>query len=58
MLGRREGGQPRGVHIYSDFRDEFNDGKVTLALKGFLRYNHPRRSIQPPRGHISLQIEE
>ena len=54
----RQGGQPRGVHIYSDFRDEFNGGKVTLALKSFLRYNHPRRGLQPPRGHISLQIEE
>ena len=54
----RQGGQPRGVHIYSNFRDEFNGGKVTLALKSFLRYNHPRRGLQPPRGHISLQIEE
>ena len=54
----RQGGQPRGVHIYSDFRDEFNGGKVTLALKSFLRYNHPRRGLQPPRGNISLQIEE
>ena len=54
----RQGGQPRGVHIYSDLRDEFNGGKVTLALKSFLRYNHPRRGLQPPRGNISLQIEE
>ena len=54
----RQGGQPRGVHIYSDFRDEFNGGKVTLAVTSFLRYNHPRRGLQPPRGHISLQIEE
>ena len=54
----RQGGQPRGAHIYSDFRDEFKGGKVTLAATSFLRYNHPRRGIQPPRGHISLQIEE
>jgi len=54
----RQGGQPRGGHIYSDFRDEFKGGKVTLAATSFLRYNHPRRGIQPPRGHISLQIEE
>ncbi len=54
----RQGGQPRGAHIYSDFRDEFKGGKVTLAVASFLRYNHPRRGIQPPRGHISLQIEE
>ena len=28
------------------------------AATSFLRYNHPRRGLQPPRGHISLQIEE
>ena len=54
----RQGGQPRGAHIYSDFLDEFKGGKVTLAATSFLRYNHPRRGLQPPRGHISLQIEE
>ncbi len=54
----RQGGQPRGAHIYSDFLDEFKGGKVTLAATSFLRHNHPRRGIQPPRGHISLQIEE
>ena len=54
----RQGGQPRGAHVYSDFLDEFRGGKVTLAVTSFLRYNHPRRGIQPPSGHISLQIEE
>ena len=54
----RQGGQPRGAHVYSDFLDEFKGGKVTLATTSFLRYNHPRRGLQPPRGHISLQIEE
>jgi alpha-galactosidase len=54
----RKGGQPRGAYIYSDFLDEFKGGKVTLALSSFLRYNHPRHGLQPPRGHISLQIEE
>ena len=54
----RQGGQPRGAHIYSDFIDEFKGGQVTLAVTSFLRYNHPRRGLQPPRGNISLQIEE
>ncbi|MBC8324053.1 MAG: hypothetical protein H8E27_00260 [Verrucomicrobia subdivision 3 bacterium] len=54
----RQGGQPRGAHIYSDFRNEFKGGKVTLAATSFLCYNHPRHGLQPPRGHISLQIEE
>ena len=54
----RQGGQPRGAHVYSDFRDEFKGGKVTLAAISFKPYNHPRRGLQPPRGHISLQIGE
>ena len=57
-VAKRQGGQPRGAHIYSDFLDEFKGGKLTLAATSFLRYNHPRRGIQPPRGHFSLAIEE
>lgn len=54
----RQGGQPRGAHIYEDFRDEFNDGEVTIAAISFLRYNHPRQGVIPPRGHLSVWIEE
>ena len=54
----RQGGQPRGGHIYTDLRDVFDGGDVTIAAVSFLRYNHPRRGIQPPRGHLSLRIEE
>ena len=54
----RQGGQPRGAHIYEDFRGEFRGGKVTIAATSFLRYNHPRRGLQPPRGHLTLRIEE
>lgn len=54
----RQGGQPRGAHIYDEFRDEFNGGKVTIAATSFLRYNHPRIKPYPPRGHLTLQIEE
>lgn len=54
----RQGGQPRGAHIYDDFLPEFKSGKVTIAATSFLRYNHPRRGIQPPRGHFSLLLEE
>jgi hypothetical protein len=54
----RQGGQPRGTHIYSDFRDELKAGKVTLAITSFLRFNHPRHGVQPPKGHISLMIQE
>lgn len=54
----RQGGQPRGVHIYSDFLKDLKDGEITIALTSFLRYNHPRRGVQPASGHISVQIEE
>ena len=54
----RQGGQPRGGHIYADIRDEFDKGEVTLSAISFLRYNHPRRGVEPPRGHLSLRLEE
>ena len=43
---------------YNDTHNEFKGGKVTIAFTSFLRYNHPRIKPYPPRGHISLQIEE
>ena len=54
----RQGGQPRGAHIYNDVLEEFAGGKVTIAATSFLRYNHPRIKPYPPRGHLTLQIEE
>ena len=56
-VGKRQGGQPRGGHVYADFRDEFRGGKVTIAATSFLRYNNPR-GIIPPRGHFTLWMEE
>ena len=57
-VGIRQGGQPRGGHIYNDFRDDFKGGKVTIAATSFLRYNHPRHGLMPPQGHFTLWIEE
>ena len=56
-VGKRQGGQPRGGHVYADFRDEFKGGKVSIAATSFLRYNNPRGPL-PPRGHFSIWIEE
>jgi hypothetical protein len=50
-VGKRQGGQPRGGHVFADLRDEFAGGKVTLAATSFLRGN-------PPSGHLTLWIEE
>ncbi len=57
-VGKRQGAQPRGGHIYKDFREALRGGKVTLAAISFLRYNHPRDGVIPPRGHFSLWLEE
>jgi len=57
-VGIRQGGQPRGGHIYSSFRNEFKGGKVTIAAISFLRYNHPRIKPYPPKGHLTLWMEE
>lgn len=54
----RQGGQPRGAHIYADMLEEFGEGRVTIAAVSFLRFNHPRRGVEPPRGHLTLQMEE
>ncbi len=56
-VGKRQGGQPRGGHVYADFRSDFRGGKVTIAATSFLRYNNPRGVI-PPRGHFTLWMEE
>ena len=57
-VGKRQGGQPRGAYIYEDVRKELQAGEVTLAATSFLRYNHPRIKPYPPRGHLTLRIEE
>lgn len=57
-VGIRQGGQPRGGHIYADFHDEFKGGQVTIAATSFLRFNHPRTKPYPPRGYLTLRIEE
>jgi len=56
-VGKRQGAQPRGTFVYSDLRDEFNGGKVTIAVISFLRYSTPRGPI-PPSGHLTVWIEE
>ncbi len=54
---KRQGGQPRGAHIYANALPAFKDGKVTIAVMSFLRFKHPRTDVYP-RGHISVWLEE
>lgn len=54
----RQGGQPRGGYIDKELLEDFQGGQVTIAVSSFLRYNHPRIKPYPPRGHLTLQVEE
>lgn len=54
----RQDGQPRGGHIYTDFRDECEGSKVTIAATSFLRYNHLPIKRYPPSGHTMVWMEE
>lgn len=53
----RQGGQPRGGYIYSESLDDLEDGKVTIAVTGFLQ-THKRGKPIPPAGHLTVWIEE
>ncbi|MGI9240326.1 MAG: sialate O-acetylesterase [Verrucomicrobiales bacterium] len=53
----RQGGQPRGAHVYSEFLDTLEDGEVTIAVTSFLQY-HKRGAPTPPSGHLTVWIEE
>ncbi|MFT6792537.1 MAG: hypothetical protein ACJAR1_000519 [Rubritalea sp.] len=59
--GRGGGERPKGAFITKEFLDEFKGGKVTIAVKSFLRYNDKYKTKpakKEPQGRISLHIEE
>lgn len=53
----KSGGQVRGALILNDLLPEFESGKVTIALKGFLRRNGFRGKAAAPSGHLSIWME-
>jgi hypothetical protein len=59
--GRGSGGLPKGAFITKEFLGDFRGGKVTIAVKTFLRYND-KYKVKPknriPQGKISLHLEE
>jgi len=55
---RREGGQPRGGHVWAAFRDEFKGGKATLAVSSFPMDNRPADKFIPAGAHLSVWMEE
>jgi hypothetical protein len=59
--GRGGGEKPKGAFITKEFLDEFKGGKVTIAVKSFLRYNDKYNTLptaKEPQGRISLHLEE
>ena len=60
-INRGGGEQPYGAFVTKEWVDELNKGKVTIALKSFIRYND-KRDARPteriPQGRISLILEE
>ena len=55
--GFAKSGSARGAYIYNDFLPEFQSGKVTIAVKSFLRHTSHVDKLAPPRGHLSLWLE-
>ncbi len=59
--GRGSGGRPKGAYITREFREAFQKGEVTIAVKTFIRYN-AKYSAKPtsktPQGKFSLHLEE
>lgn len=51
-------GGDRGSYVFNDFLPEFASGRVTIAVQGFLRYTGHRNQEAPPRGHLSVWLEE
>jgi alpha-galactosidase len=53
----KSGGDARGVIVFNDLLPEFASGKITIAVKGFLRRNGFRGKAAPPSGHMSVWME-
>ena len=56
--GNYKKGGARGGYILNDFLPDFKSGKVTIAVKVFLRYTGYKDKVAPPQGHISVWLEE
>ncbi len=54
----REGHKPRGNPVWSEFRNEFKGGKVTIAVSNFPMSNFPTDWFVPAREALSVCVEE
>ena len=55
---RRQGGQPRGSHVWADFLNEFKGGKVTIAVANFPMNNRLDDGFLPAGPPLSVWLEE
>ncbi len=55
---RREGGKPRGGHVWAGFRDELKGGTVTIAVSNFPMNNRSDDRFIPARAPLSVWLEE
>jgi alpha-galactosidase len=53
----KSGGDARGAFVFNEHLPEFATGRITLAVKAFLRQNGHRNKSAPPSGHISVWLE-
>ena len=51
-------GGARGGYILDDFMPEFKKGKVTIAIKAFLRSTGHKNKLAPTKGHIDVWLEQ
>lgn len=54
----KSGSGPRGGYILNDFLPELQKGKVTIAVKSFLRYTSHKNKEAPPTGHVNVWLEK
>jgi hypothetical protein len=55
---RREGGKPRGGHVWADFRQEFKDTKVLIAVSNFPMNNRAADAFIPAGASLGVWLEE
>lgn len=53
----KEGGVS-GRYFFNDFLPELESGKITVAVKAFLRRSGNKGKSAPPQGHLSIWLEE
>jgi Carbohydrate esterase, sialic acid-specific acetylesterase len=53
----KSGGDARGAFVFEDLAPEFASGKITIAVKSFLRQNGFRGKQAAPSGHLSAWVE-